>query len=201
MYKKFMQHAKKVTNTGTTDARPILKGVKHFEDGSLAVTDSHRLYIAKDMHCKDDSVLSPDGKQIDGDYPEISRLIPTEFKQSLTIGVDEMLRGVDIIYTANKVCNSDRHNMENAFMRWKDNQLSMDEQEILSTVYELPKAYQLTEVEALYSNSRYWVDALKLFKAFKYKEVALNITNAMRPFTITSQDDKLTALLMPIRAF
>lgn len=112
-----------------------------------------------------------------------------------------MLRAAEIMLTANSVSNSSRHNAKSAVMHWEVNVLSMFEPGVVSAEYELPQDYTLTEVEELASNSRYWVDAMKMFKAFKYKEVELNLTSGMRPFTLASSDGKLMALIMPVRSF
>lgn len=200
-YKTFMRHAKKVTRSDSIGERPVLRGVKHYDDGSLAVTDSHRLYVIKDMHDKGETIITPDGKKLEGAYPDVARLIPKDYRESITINVDEMLRAAEIMLTANSVSNSSRHNAKSAVMHWEVNVLSMFEPGVVSAEYELPQDYTLTEVEELASNSRYWVDAMKMFKAFKYKEVELNLTSGMRPFTLASSDGKLMALIMPVRSF
>ena|SRR5690625_1304224 len=197
-YKTFMRHAKKITKSAAAGNRPVLKGVKHFEDGSLAVTDSHRLYLIKDMHDKGDTNITPDGQELEGNYPEIHRLIPDRGvgNITMTINVDEMLKGADIILTANTAADVD-----NAPMHWDGDILYMDVPETIAARYELPEDHTLETIESFSSNAKYWVDALKLFKAFKYTEVVLEITNRIRPFTLTSPDGKLLALLMPIRTF
>ena len=195
-YETFMRHAKRVTKSEAAEGRQVLKGVKHFEDGSLAVTDSHRLYLIKDIHDKGDTLLTPDGKKLEGNYPEIHRLIPDSFETSMTINVVEMLKGAEIMLTANSVADVD-----NAPMHWDKDVLRMEIPETIAARYELPEDHTLETSEALSSNAKYWVDALKLFKAFKYTEVELRITSRLRPFTLTSPDGKLLALLMPIRTF
>src|SRR5690625_767950 len=195
-YETFMRHAKRVTKSEAAEGRQVLKGVKHIEDGSLAVTDTQRLYLIKDIHDKGDTLLTPDGKKLEGNYPEIHRLITDSFETSMTINVVEMLKGAEIMLTANSVADVD-----NAPMHWDKDVLRMEIPETIAARYELPEDHTLETSEALSSNAKYWVDALKLFKAFKYTEVELRITSRLRPFTLTSPDGKLLALLMPIRTF
>lgn len=194
-YKTFMRHAKRVTDSGAVE-RQVLKGVKHFEDGSLAVTDSHRLYLIKDIHDKGDTIITPDGQELEGSYPDIQRLIPDSYETSMSINVDEMLKGTDIILTAITAAD-----VNNAPMHWEKDVLRMDIPETIAARYELPGDHTLETSESLSSNAKYWVDALKLFKAFRYTVVELRITSRMRPFTLTSPDGRLLALLMPIRTF
>lgn len=191
-YKKFMQHAKKVTNSEAAKTRPVLKGIKHFEDGSLACTDSHRLYLAKDMHDKGEIVLTPTGEKVEGNYPDIKRLLPDAVSEPIEMSVAEMIKGIDIVNVASKF-DTENSNV----MTWKDNKISGSVPELISATYELPYTIDVD----LTSNAQYWLDALKLFKAFKYTQIKLNIYGKLRPFTLTSPDDKLMALILPVRSF
>ncbi len=196
-YKIFMRHAKKLTNSDAAKTRLVLKGVKHFVDGSLAVTDSHRLYLVEDIHDKGETLLTPDGKKIDERYPNIHRLIPDRGvgNVTMTINVNEMLKGTEIILTANTAAGVDSP------MYQEKNELRMDIPETIVAKYKLPEDYALTEGFEIASNAKYWVDGLKLFKAFKYEEIKLEFHGRMRPFTMYSPDDKLMVLILPVRTY
>src|SRR5699024_9010957 len=195
MYETFMRHAKKITDSKIIQ-REVLKGVKHFEDGSLAVTDSHRLYLLKDAHgLGKDTLLSPAGKKIEGAYPNIERLLPTNPGSSITVDVNELFKGIDIIHVGAKIIDGDY------CMNWKGKELSyypLDEN-LVSATYELP--FELPTEYTLSSNVKYWFEALQLFKAFRYPEVEINFHGKLRPFTVSSLDGKLTALILPIRRY
>ena len=77
-YRKFTKHAEKVAKGKHLSARPILQGIHHDEDGNLAVTDSHRLYYAKNVNAPRNVILhAVTGEEIDlGNYPDVSRIIP-----------------------------------------------------------------------------------------------------------------------------
>lgn len=189
-YRTFMKHAEKVTKNHTTKTRPMLQGVKHYEDGSLAVTDSHRLYYAQAMHEKGDCLLSPSGKVIDEKYPDIFRLIPeVDAEVELQFTVAELLKAADIMLTASKISHDPG-------MEFSKDILSINGPEIQAS-YQLPHA---TDVE-FSSNPRYWLDALNLFKALKYKDLILRVYDQHRPFTFTSKDEKLLALILPMRRY
>lgn len=191
MYQIFMKHAEKITKSGVVATRPVLQGVKHYENGDLAVTDSHRMYFAKELHDKGETVLTPKGKTVEGNYPEVSRLFPSnDPKYQLKFKVDELIKGVDIILTAAKVVEGKPQ------MSYAENILFFDSLEVKAS-YELPQSID----DNLLSNAQYWMDALRLFKAFKYTELELNIYSMVRPFTLVSPDEKLTALILPIRRY
>lgn len=191
-YKTFIRHASKVTKSPAIGERIVLTGVKHYENGSMAVTDSHRLYLANEMHNKGEALLSTTGKEMKDQFPDVSRLIPDQSEETIKLDVDEMFKGVDIIMTGANAVN------EEPVMSWKGDLLSFDS-ELLKAKYEL--SFSLPVEDALHSNAKYWLEALQMFRAFRYKEVEFSFHGRFRPFTLTSLDGKLMALLLPIRRY
>lgn len=192
-YKRFITHAKRVTRSEHI-SRPVLKGVNHFEDGSAVVTDAHRLYLVKDIHEKGPGVLDPyTNKKIEKSYPDVFRLLPDNFSYNDVFNVDEFLLAADIIALMGRLENSD------PTMRFEKNNLTYRgySREVEAT-YELSK--ELPDEYTFHSNAQYWVDALKMFKAFGYTEVTFNFVSAVRPFTLVSPDEKITVLMLPMRS-
>lgn len=76
-YLDFMKHANKVAKCATS-SRPILQGVHHKKDGGVIVTDNHRLYSFSGGINRDSDVTLHyrDGRVLDGNYPETSKLFP-----------------------------------------------------------------------------------------------------------------------------
>ncbi|MFD2704677.1 hypothetical protein [Salibacterium lacus] len=77
-YANFMKHAEKVTKSAG-NTRPILQAAYHSEEGYVAVTDSHRLYIAENVYEGGEKAENPKtGDLVDGKYPDVTRIIPGE---------------------------------------------------------------------------------------------------------------------------
>lgn len=192
-YEIFMTHAKKLTNSKVAKDHhsTALQGVKHFEDGRLAVTDSHRLYIFKTNHGKGDKLITPEGREIkEGNYPEVSRLIPaSDPKQEIYHDVKDLMVGADCITALAKAEGLIPE------MSYENNTLSFRSPES-SFTHELQKAYEDGE---LLSNASYWLEALKLFWALDYDKVCLKTYGNVRPFILESLDRKLLVVIMPIR--
>ncbi len=191
-----MRHAKKITSSAAIKDREVLKGVKHFEDGSLAVTDSHRLYLMQDVHDLGKSFhTAPAGKKIEGTYPNVERLFPSNPDSSITVDINELFKGIDIIHVGAKIVNDD------CCMNWNGNELSYYplDGSLISATYELP--FEIPTEYTLSSNVKYWFEALQMFRSFRYPEVEINFHGKLRPFTVSSLDGKLTALLLPIRRY
>lgn len=195
MYKKFIKHAKKVAvDLGGT--RPILTGINHFTNGDLAATNSHVLYYGEGLHDKDltkDTVYSPSGTLIEGNYPNISRLMPVDPQYRATLGVAEFTEAMEQIQLPGKIYKD-----EATVMDFNGNKLSSVVEEI-SVTYSLQVG--IPEEYSFSSNPLYWLNAMKMFKDFGYKEVKFNFHGSMRPFTLVSPDKKITALILPVRRY
>ncbi|MBU5594896.1 hypothetical protein KQI76_06935 [Amphibacillus sp. MSJ-3] len=194
-YGVFMRHAKKLTNSRVVKdhhRRDVLEGVKHFDDGRLAVTDGHRLYHLKDVdHGKGDNLITPSGRLIKKKgYPDVMRLMPDSTPdQEMYLAVKELFIGADGSALAGKVAGV------TPSMTFKGNHLSFVSDQI-TFKHELSKTF---EGDEFYSNAQYWVDALNLFKALGYDQVCLKTFGRVRPFLLGSLDRKLEVIILPIR--
>src|SRR5699024_2722567 len=100
-YITFMKHAEKITKAAT-NSRPVLKSVYH-SDKFVAVTDSHRAYIATGIYDGEEKTIDPTtGVDVDkGRYPDLSRIKQdesnAEHKQEIDVNsVYETVRAVEI---------------------------------------------------------------------------------------------------------
>lgn len=200
-YVKFMKHAEKVTKAASA-SRPVLKGVHHAEDGSLAVTDSHRLYVAKNAHTNTagDIIDPKTGGTIEGNYPDVSRLLPyiSDAKYTVKLSVKETSDAFAALLKINQI--HDRKNLyveaevtdEASVLFSANNPIAQAHYKPISTVE--------GEGEPIVFNTQYFIDAISLFKDAGAEEVTFRYYGAFRPFTLTAgPNDELLALLLPIR--
>jgi hypothetical protein len=204
-YETFMKHADKVCKSPTAGVRPTLSGVKHMENGDLVCTDSHRLYVAKGIHHREDgAVLTPKGKIVDGNYPDVSRLIPdpSYAKQTLEIELNELYLAADMIAAVGGVAQKSM--VEGTKVPLKPPAMEFKEYLVRYHNFAVHISYSLHPVqfeEPISANAFYVLDALKLLKAAGCKTVTINFYGKMRPFTFTNEDDSLVALILPIRTY
>lgn len=207
-YITFLKHAEYVIKAAPA-GRPVLKGVYHHPNKSLIVTDSHRLYVAKDAHSiEDGAILTPKtGERIEGTYPEVSRLIPeSDHKGLIHIeDVKQTLEAVKALLTAGSVVASGVGKPPKNSIAIKLNCLD-DNRIILKTDNGIMQAeYFLTfanDVEPGFTitfRAEYLAQALALFKDAGYTKVDLKLYGSTRPFILTSYQDSLQALILPIR--
>lgn len=190
-YKTFIKHAEKVTKTAP-ETRPVLKGVFHKEDGSAIVTDSHRLYIAKDVHSRGKgTVLSPGGEVIEGKYPDVTRIIPSDFRQTIEADVRELSKAIDCIYSPAKLLD------ENVIIKFEDNTIQSHMPTYYKAKIQVPFAFE----EPVSFNAKYLLDALKLFRAVGIEKARIGFNGRMRPLAIENGDSSLVAIIMPVRTY
>ncbi len=196
-----MKHAEKVTK-GMSASRPILKGVQHNSDGSLVVTDSRRLYIANNGHTNEsESVINPKtGEEIDGNYPDVSRLTPLKCDAKFTtyINVKQMVDALNVLLKANQV-----HDKKKTLTTLE----VTDDKELVFIVsnYVIDTTYKTGsritgDAQTITFNTKYLIEALQLFKDVGFEEVEFRSYGSERPFTLTAgKDDELLALILPVR--
>ena len=130
-------------------------------------------------------------RNIEGNYPDTSRLIPDDFRTYATIKTSETLESLEMLHT---VSSQDRNNtvrMElNGKIELKANAPEIGEMNALLTGKKHGEDLQIS-----YSNL-YMREALK---AINENEVQLNFSGNMRPFTATSHDNKAIHLILPVR--
>lgn len=196
-YVTFMKHAQRVVkNIGKT--RPVLGGVMH-RDGNLIVTDTHRLYIAEGAYDGADKLENPKtGELIDGNYPDVSRLIPglNDAKFSAKINVDPAQKAVKLIEQAGKIDKAtDLITIEGGGTHTI---FETHEQSLVAVEYGAD-AGNTDEVFKLTASAKYISEAFALLKDAGLTEVTFNFHGNMRPFTFTGGN--LTVLILPVRTY
>ena len=134
---------------------------------------------------------------LEGNYPDTSRLIPSEYKTSITVNGRSLLQAID---RASLLARDERNNIV---------RFSADESQVIEIssnspevgkVEELLEAINLSGEELKISfSAKYMMDALK---AIDGQDVSIHFTGAMRPFILKSvDDDTILQLILPVRTY
>lgn len=134
---------------------------------------------------------------LEGNYPDTSRLIPSEYKTNVTIEGKSLLQAID---RASLLAREDRYNV----VRFET--LEGNVVEISSNSPEIGKVEEQISVSAfdgealkISFSAKYMMEALK---AIDGQEVVIQFTGAMRPFIIRSiHDDAILQLILPVRSY
>jgi len=134
---------------------------------------------------------------LEGNYPDTSRLIPSEYKTTVQVNGRKLLQAID---RASLLAREDRNNIV---------KFSADGSDLIEVSSNSPEIGKVEElIEAINVNgedlkisfsAKYMMDALK---AIDGQDIAIHFTGAMRPFILKSMDsDAILQLILPVRTF
>lgn len=134
---------------------------------------------------------------LEGNYPDTSRLIPSESKTTILVNSKSLLQAID---RASLLAREERNNvvrfstLGNGFI-----EVSSNSPEI-GNVEEQMQAEEIDGEELKISfSAKYMMDALK---AIDGQDVKILFTGAMRPFILKSvHDDSILQLILPVRTY
>lgn len=134
---------------------------------------------------------------LEGNYPDTSRLIPSESKTSVIVNGRSLLQAID---RASLLAREERNNI----VRFSTNdekvlQISSNSPEV-GNVEEIVEAIAITGDELKISfSAKYMMDALR---AIDGQDIEIQFTGAMRPFILKSvEDDSILQLILPVRTY
>ena len=134
---------------------------------------------------------------LEGNYPDTSRLIPTESKTSVVVNGRSLLQAID---RASLLAREERNNI----VRFSANdekvlEISSNSPEV-GNVEEIVEAIAITGEELKISfSAKYMMDALR---AIDGQDIEIQFTGAMRPFILKSvEDDSILQLILPVRTY
>jgi len=197
-YVTFMKHAQKVTKTASK-SRPILGVVIHRED-YVAVTDSHRLYLATDVYNgEDEKQVDPiSGLEVDnGNYPDVTRLIqePEDAKYSYSIDVLHAFEAVKAIEIAGKVnkATSDMNIVTgDEYLKFKT-----DDKAAFNVSYDVELSPSIVNLETSILDIKYVKEALHVLKDAKIERFSLEYFGKHRPIQVRAGN--FVAKILPKR--
>lgn len=140
---------------------------------------------------------------LDGNYPDIDKIIPTSFIAQPRFNTQELLESLDrvaLLVPADKVTDKEvsyavaKLSIENGQVT-----LTSNNNVLGSAFEEITCLNDVSGVDPININfsAKYMVDALKSFKS---GEVTFNITSDVRPFTIVgANEQEMLQLILPVR--
>lgn len=134
---------------------------------------------------------------LEGNYPDTSRLIPTEFKTNVTMNGKALFQAID---RASLLAREERNNIVRlSTLEGNIVEISSSSPEIGEVEEEIQSISVEGEVIKISFSAKYMMDALK---ALEGHDVIIQFTGAMRPFIINSiNDDAILQLIVPVRTY
>ncbi|AIE58532.1 DNA polymerase III subunit beta [Bacillus methanolicus] len=134
---------------------------------------------------------------LEGNYPDTSRLIPTDSKTDVVVNLKEFLQAID---RAALLARDDRNNVVK-FSTFESQliEISSNTPEIGKVVEEVQAQSIDGEELKISFSAKYMMDALKTLEG---TEIKISFTGAMRPFLIRPiNDDSILQLILPVRTY
>ena len=134
---------------------------------------------------------------LEGNYPDTSRLIPSESKTDVMVNTKDFLQAID---RASLLAREGKNNVVKfATIEGGIIEVSSNTPEIGNVVEEIQaQAIEGEELKISFS-AKYMMDALK---ALEGTEIKITFTGAMRPFVIHPiGDDSILQLILPVRTY
>lgn len=134
---------------------------------------------------------------LEGNYPDTSRLIPTEFSTSVTVNGKELFQAID---RASLLAREERNNIVRlSSMEGNIVEISSSSPEIGEVEEEIQTTSMEGEAVKISFSAKYMMDALR---ALDGHDVIVQFTGAMRPFILNSvQDEGVLQLIVPVRTY
>lgn len=132
---------------------------------------------------------------IDGQYPETNRLIPSEFKNELTIDARDMLNAIDRA----SFIKTDGVSIVKLSASTSEVVLSCKVQEVGTSIEKIEAISYKGEPMDISFSGRYVFDAIQVLGG---STVKISFSGEMRPFIIEStEDDSVLELVLPVRTY
>ncbi|MBS4207174.1 DNA polymerase III subunit beta [Bacillus sp. FJAT-50079] len=136
-------------------------------------------------------------RRLEGNYPDTSRLIPTDSKTELVLDAKDFLHTID---RASLLARGERNNVVKlATLDDKVVEISSNTPEIGNVIEQIQSQSIEGEELKISFSAKYMMDALK---ALEGTTITINFTGAMRPFIIRSTENtSILQLILPVRTF
>ncbi|RFU62513.1 DNA polymerase III subunit beta [Peribacillus glennii] len=155
----------------------------------IVITENQVLFRAKNLLFF--------SRLLEGNYPDTSRLIPTDSKTNITVHVKEFLQAID---RASLLAREGRNNVVKlSTLEGGVIEISSNSPEIGKVIEEVTAESIEGEELKISFSAKFVMDALK---ALEGTDIKINFTGAMRPFVIRSlHDDTMLQLILPVRTY
>jgi len=182
----------------------VLRGVKYEADGSVVVTDRHRLLRIADAHSFAEPFVADakTGALIEGTYPDTSRIIPSEAGTTdiMIIGTDikALLQGVKLAVGAAKLAGVPT---------------KLITLQIVGGTYEIKAQYNDNSVDlrlrgegvaagedlTVSCNAEYLLDAINVFVDAGTSKLTIDFYGKTHPIILRDKQNGIEAVVLPYR--
>lgn len=204
-YKLFSKHAERMVkgmDAKRQASRPVLSGINHDDAGTVTVTDSHRLYQARNVNAPRNTILhAVSGDEIDGAYPEVSQIIPGMDSWKAKLFIPDVKQFRDVLKAMLAVELAYGYKKDQALAELIDNQVAARGTENSTFSYELVSLGE-HKADKMCFNLKYLYEAIDMFHEMNVTSAEFRSYGGTRPFTLApDNNDDIIVVILPIRTY
>lgn len=171
-----------------------LEGIHYHSNGSVYVTNSHTLLALHDVHNEESKTVHfKTGKNMNVDYPDISRLLQTDYDNGHVISFKNIEPYIELIKVSKFIDKVADLIIENGQLLFKVH--FNNESFTLPLVNISKNDYQINTIGSL--NVMYFYHMMKFFKDANVDELELMYKNKFSPFSFRA--GKYEILILPVK--
>lgn len=202
-YKQFMKHAEKVAKS-SSKGRPIMQGVEHTEDGTLTVTDGHRLHQAYNVNAPKGVIINAiTGDEIEsGTYPEVTKLLPNEddAQEVYTIDNKLMLKVLKAMLPAGRIDGTKGADVQASI---KNGMLTLEGMDGLNFNYKIDSLINNSDDGAgidILLDINFLIETVEMYDDMKAENIEIRLYGNIKPLTIKpAGSNEIISLILPMR--
>lgn len=196
--KNLYRHLKRAASNMET--RPILKCVHYDADGSIVVTDSHRLLRINDFH-EHENEFNQDlstMQLVDGNYPNVARLFPKNINTEITISLSVLIRIMKALGTSpGEMVTWKMLEDKIIFYNQSDKMYYGEPVEISANAKITGDLFKITfQAKYIKECCEFFMDAKE---RYALDNVTIKMTSPLRPVVFTIDESKYVYLVTPVR--
>lgn len=197
---KMLKHLKRAIDKSGT--RPVLQCIHYDKDGSVCVTDSHRLLSIEGFHEHTETFnLNALTMELytEGVYPDTKRLVPDIEKSNLkmTISIGALLRAAKSLQVTKNEIIKFNINEDNVIISNQSDAYTDLNYEIKLNSLSVGDKFNIS------FNSKYIIEALEFFLDAKQRyaidNVDIYMISPIRPVVMKIENESFTYLITPVR--
>ena len=196
------KHAKNYT-TKPNGSTPVLEGVHYSADGSVVATDRHTLIRIGHAHgfTQEFTAHAKTGATVDGQYPDISRIIPMEFKTQVALNYSGVVEAMGRVKAALEIAKATGDKMNLAKIIVGDGaatlSISADNPQL---TYRADFSGGISgESASLTLNAQFLYNALAVLKDAGSKSVIIGISGRLSPVVLRDEENEIDIVVLPFR--
>lgn len=175
------------------EGKKALQGICYYSDGSLAITDSHIMLYAKDVHDLNKDVVKhhKTGRVINESFPNMKSFLNRHFAVEFTIDTKEIYPSLEALKVSTLIDEDGTLKDDHTFKVYDD----------LGQYYLLTFSGTQTKFGPYHLKALNLYKCLSLFKDLHVYKLTVRMAGGYTPILISDELNQVSVLIAPVRRY